>query len=377
MTPTYSQHVKRYATKHRGRYDRKPYLAAAFRDDARDLTRRVTVPSPKHVAQHLLGPALATLPAETRHEAARGILASLQDRHFMKGDAPSEYVGLWTALNLSPAPGVDFDRDAYEAAVLAAADVVADRDARAAKATAEKAARAVARAAARPAAKSQTERTTAYRAALRARKLAYVRHALAELTADLDPGAPLTRDEVADAVAATLAEAHELAEENADENDADTRRYSAARMAYRRDLDAWHASRMLQDTTPRPTPPIEPTLMAWAEVAADEGLPEVAPPPSISRREAITLARELAPELGLGERRHGNGHRFVYTPHTTAETTQETAMNATTEVIIDRIVAELKEEVRADLAAYLSRRTPTASESLPANVTPIRARRAA
>src|SRR5690606_18663555 len=94
--------------------------------------------------------------------------------------------------------------------------------------------------------------------------------------------------------------------------------------AYRRELDAWQASRMIQHTSPRPTRPAEPTLMAWAEVAADEGLPEVAPPPSISRREAITLARELATELGLSERRHGNVHRFVYTPQPTTEETPDT-----------------------------------------------------
>ena len=321
MTPTYSQHVKRYATKHRGRYDRQPYLSgAAFRDDARDLTRRVTIPSPEHVAEHLLAPALTTVSATARHEAARDVLASLLDRYWT-GDAPREYTGLWTALGSTPAPGVDFDRDAYLSALLAAADAIAARAARAAEAAAEKAARAAARAAARPAAKTQTERTTAYRAALRDRKLAYVRHALAELTAyaDLDPGAPLTRDAVADAVAATLAEALQAHEDNLDENGRETIAYTAARRAYRRDLDAWQGSRMLQATTPRPTPPLKPTLMAWAEVAADEGLPDVAPPPSISRRETITLARELAPELGLSERRHGNAHRFIYAPQTTTE----------------------------------------------------------
>ncbi|MEV7607911.1 hypothetical protein AB0N61_00350 [Microbacterium sp. NPDC089320] len=73
---------------------------------------------------------------------------------------------------------------------------------------------------------------------------------------------------------------------------------------------------------------------------------------------------------------------FVFTEgdatRTTDDPPQETTMNATTEVILDRIVAELKDEVRADLAAYLAQRD--AHTTTPAPVTDLdtyRARRAA
>jgi len=330
--------------------DIAPYRVAYFTQTDDDHPTRYRVPSPQHVARYLLADAIERAGLSSRsdiseaaHQGLSGVyrrfdggLALRSDRDDYDANAPTPvlpltdyYRGLHAALNFTFAadhPGNAgrpfFDRWDYTENIISAtiSEVLARRSKVAERATEEtrKRAEAAAREADRRNAAEAAEEARSERDTIRP---AYVIHAIREHLAALQPGDKMTRADLVDVV--------------------------------------------------------------LTHAAADPLAPALPP------RKVAAVLIQHAEELGLTERvlssttdgKRSRARGFVFTPQTTAvtENTQETTVDATTAHIIDRVVAELKDEVREHLTTHLARRSETA-ETTPSPVTDLstyRARRAA
>ncbi|WP_040165059.1 hypothetical protein [Microbacterium gorillae] len=399
------------------------YFTGRFLHPGDDHARRYAVPSPAHVARYLLAPALFAA-EETAPSAVapvvRDTLASIprrfdgglayrapQSRREHLDTAPPTlrltdyYRGLHAATTLDydhahPENAADFDQDAYGAAIVAATLAELDRlAAKGAKRTAPPGPR-TPRTTAPP--QTSAKRVATFRRALEDRKKDFVRHIIAALTLDLAPGEFLARDDVRDAIVNASREAREALDELHAENDSAATAHTATLAAYYIERAHWDDRKRMQPslrTSTRPRRPSAPPRLRWADVAVDDyDLPPFTPP-VIGPREASRLAVQMAPSLGLVERRSGNERRFYVAAERTATEPPATPKELPVTVEMIRAETEAYRELRdaidettaaeerrharqrdrlanGDTVGALTTQRAHFRNSFPANVTPLR-----
>ncbi|MBO3664794.1 hypothetical protein [Microbacterium stercoris] len=370
MTPDIARAYARYSRHHISRWD-DARTAHRFARPGGDALRYL-VPTSRNVARHLTGPALTSTASEATPDAIVEVLTGLPERRAANDGTKLNdlYRGLWAALNLvfSPREGEpSFDREAYITAIVA--DTLAELrpEVRRGERERAQAERAAARAADRSPAKTPAERKATFRAHRKERELAFARHVLdGVLASELEPGDTITREELADILideseAARRCRAHFLEERAAAEA-----AHTVALRDWELEAAAWDERKRMQtglDRATRPKRPRRPSL-SWADYLARPSVRANAPadivPPVIGERRAVSLALELAAELGLRERvitvtdeETGNRKRtrgFIYEPATeTTEEDQQTEEDPmTTDAIRDEAAAyrELAASVR-------------------------------